>query len=122
MGNKGWLALLVLVAAGAVVWLLGGTALFAPGAPAGDGGDAARTDPALLGHQGSGPDAIHADTPGQASRGPVLFGRARELKVGVGALAGRVMDFHRGEAVVVSLDRVEVQAGARAVIAGETLR
>jgi len=106
MGNKPVLILIVLLALGAVFWLMGGAALFDPGVESGEGEDVASGGSALdhVAGQGAGGSAGQ----GQASQGPVLFGRARAERAGKGALMGRVMDFRSGKPI----------AGATVVVSG----
>lgn len=105
MSRRGMLVVIVLVAVVALFWLLGGAGLFAPGEGPGED-DRGGNSPSLLedgvgqGAAGEGEDAT--------GRGPVLFGRAKEQRKGLGDLAGRVMDFGSGE----------VMAGARIVVTG----
>ncbi len=108
MGSRVVLALIVLAALAAIFFLLAGTDLFSGG-----GSGAGRDDPGV----GSG-DALTAVEGGvsaddtaadSASKGPVLFGRSRAERAGIGGLFGRVMDFETGKPV----------AAATLVLAGE---
>ena len=73
MGNKGLLFVLVIVAAAAAFWLLGGADLFRSDT-SGDDGDGATNGAGTLGAGGPGEGAAAED---EKARGPVLFGRAR---------------------------------------------
>ena len=96
MGNKAVLGLVVLAAIAGVFFLLGGTDLLR-GAGEGGGTDGQGEDAALRGADGT--DGGTAQGAEAAGRGPVLFGRARAERKGVGGLEGRVMDFEKGEPV-----------------------
>jgi protocatechuate 3,4-dioxygenase beta subunit len=105
MGKKH--AVAVLIAAGAVFWLLGGGELFSGGAgdagrgAGGDGADMLDIERRTDAKSGDGEDA-------ETAAGPVLFGRPRAERKGLGGLGGRVMDFASGEPV----------AGANVIVAG----
>ncbi len=93
MGNKAVLVLLLLAAAALVFWLLGGADLFT-------------SDPGDVEDGGGASSGGTLTTEEEA--GPVLFGRGREQRVGVGGLMGRVMEFRTGKPV----------GGARVVTTG----
>ena len=96
--SKPILIVVLVLAVAAIFWLLGGADPFSGGAGSVDDG-AGGGDGDLLGG-GSGGDA--ADLAGDAlgaSRAPVLFGRSRSERIGLGGLLGRVKAFQTGKPV-----------------------
>lgn len=95
MGNKAVLGLIVVAAIVGIFFLVGGTDLFTD---AGDVGDGGASDG--VGLEGAdAPDGAGAADAEGTGKGPMLFGRARADRKGVGGLQGRVMDFKSGEPV-----------------------
>jgi protocatechuate 3,4-dioxygenase beta subunit len=96
---------LVLLAALAAAWFLGGKDLFTDGGGGERAGGGGAVDPASApGHrEGEGAEATEA-----RAGGPVLFGRGASDRPGLGHVTGRVMDFRTGKPV----------AGARVFLAG----
>ncbi|MDA1195957.1 MAG: carboxypeptidase-like regulatory domain-containing protein [Planctomycetota bacterium] len=105
MGTK-WISILAISAAViGLFFLLGGPALLSElGDGATDGSGAHSGD--LRGLDGSEAGADARDAEGKG--GPILFGRAREQRKGLGSLQGRVVDFSTGEPA----------AGARLTLVG----
>lgn len=97
MDNKGVLFGVVIAALAAVFFLFGGAELFT-GEPEVQDTEVAdgAVDP-LTAEKGAEGEA--APDP---SRGPVLFGRSRAERAGVGSLRGRVMDFESGAAIAAA--------------------
>ncbi len=96
MGNRVVLGVIVLAAVVGVFFLLGGTEFFSGLSDRGEGGGG--TESAGLDGADEAADSSGAKGADHA-KGPVLFGRARALRQGLGGLQGRVMDFQLGEPV-----------------------